>query len=366
MPDHEPHSHDKTQLEQASFLALVLIVTILLVMIAWPFANPILWSALAAIMFQPLYQGVLRRMKGRSNPAAIVTLLIIFFAVLVPAMVVGGLVVDEAANVVNALQTGDIDIASWFDAVYAVLPEFARTSIENAGFGDISSLQARLQELFGESAGLIARQAVSIGGGALGFFLSFGLGLYVSYFLLRDGKQVGETILSSVPLEREIADRMAVRFLSIVRATIKGSLVVGLVQGALGALTFWIAGVPSAILFGVVMAVLSLLPAVGTALVWLPAAIYLLATGYVWQGIFVFASGALIIGMADNVLRPILVGRDTGIPDWIILVTTLGGIAAAGLSGVVLGPLVAGLFLASWSILREQREENEADIPPAS
>ena len=144
------------------------------------------------------------------------------------------------------------------------------------------------------------------------------------------------------------------------RATIKGSVVVGIVQGALGALTFWIVGIPSVLLLGVIMAIASLLPAVGPAIVWVPAAIYLLATGAVWQGIVVIVSGVALVGMVDNVLRPILVGRDTGIPDWLILVTTLGGIALMGLSGIVVGPLVAGLFLAGWQILRGQRMERPA------
>ena len=161
------------------------------------------------------------------------------------------------------------------------------------------------------------------------------------------------------PIERDIADRLAKRFLGIVRAVIKGSGVVGLVQGTLGGITMMIAGVPSPLLLGVLMAILALIPAVGTALVWAPVGIWLLVTGSVWQGIFVLGSGAIIISSADNVLRPILVGRDTGIPDWIILVTTLGGLSLAGFSGIVIGPLVAGLFLASWSILQEQRAEDE-------
>ncbi|QYU66643.1 AI-2E family transporter [Leptolyngbya sp. 15MV] len=195
-----------------------------------------------------------------------------------------------------------------------------------------------------------------LAGSALGFVLAFGVGLYATYFLLRDGARIGPAVLDHLPMERAVAERLGERFLIIVRATIKGSVVVGLVQGALGAITFWIAGVPSALLFGVLMAIASLLPAVGPALVWIPVAIYLLATGAIWQGVVVIASGVAVIGLADNLLRPILVGRDTGIPDWVILVTTLGGIAAMGLSGIVVGPLVAGLFIAGWAILREERE----------
>lgn len=359
----DQQTHHKTQLEQTSFLALVAAVSVLLGVIVWPFFSPLLWAALAAVMFRPLYRWVLVKVSGRMNAAAGITLLIITFAVLLPALFIGGLVIEEAVTLVAAFQEGEIGVVAWFNTVYGLLPQAARNLIDNSGWTDLAIIQTRVRDLIGESAGLIAQQAVAVGSGALGFFLSFSVGLYVTYFLLRDGKRVSETILSSLPLERSIADRLADRFLSIVRATVKGSLVVGVVQGALGATTFWIAGIPSALLFGVVMAILSLIPAVGTALVWLPAAIYLLAVGEIWQGVFVLFSGALIIGMADNFLRPILVGRDTGIPDWIILVTTLGGIAFAGFSGIVLGPLVAGLFLASWSILQEQRAEGEADIP---
>ncbi len=358
-------AHHKTPLEQSSFLLLVAAVTLLLLVIVWPFFNPLLWAALAAVMFRPLHRWVLARVGGRMNPAAGITMLIIIFAVLLPAFFIGGLVIDEAASVVSAFQTGEIGVIAWFETVYGALPKSVQDAVENSGWTETGAIQERVRNLVGESAGIIAQQAVAVGSSALGFFLSFTIGLYVTYFLIRDGKRVGETILSSLPLERPIADRLAERFLSIVRATVKGSLVVGVVQGALGAITFWIAGIPSAILFGVVMAILSLIPAVGTALVWLPAALYLLAVGEIWQGVFVLFSGALVIGMADNVLRPILVGRDTGIPDWIILVTTLGGIAFAGFSGIVLGPLVAGLFLASWSILQEQRAEGEASVPAA-
>jgi len=347
------------ELEYASFLILLAAVTIMLLVIAWPFATPLLWAALAAIMFQPLYKWSLRKTRGRRNLAASLSLLIIFFAVLMPALWVGTLVAQEALELVRGLQRNPIDLEATFNTIYASLPSVVQEAIDDSGWTDISEVQARLQGILGESAGMLASQAVSIGSGALGFVLSFGVGLYVTYFLLRDGSRIGETLVHSAPVEREIADRLAERFLGIVRAVIKGSGVVGLVQGTLGAITMWIAGVPSALLLGVLMAILALIPAVGTALVWAPVGIWLLISGEIWQGVFVLGSGFIIISSADNVLRPILVGRDTGIPDWIILVTTLGGLSLAGFSGIVLGPLVAGLFLASWSILQEQRAEDE-------
>lgn len=357
MSEQEPN--DTTTLEHWSFLLIIAAVSVLLVWVAWPFAGPLLWSALAAIMFQPLYKWCLKKTRGRRNIAASLTLLIIFVAVLLPALWIGSLVVSEAVNLVNQLRADPIDLGSLFEDTFALLPEPIQRMATDFNLTDAQVMQGRIEGLLGESAGLIAQQAVSIGSGALGFVLSFSIGLYVLFFLLRDGSRIGETILHSAPVEREIADRLAGRFLGVVRAVIKGSGVVGLVQGALGGIMLAIAGVPSALLLGVLMAILALIPAVGTALVWAPAGIWLILSGEVWTGVFVLAAGFIIISSVDNVLRPILVGRDTGIPDWIILITTLGGISIAGFAGIVLGPLVAGLFLASWSILQEQRAEDE-------
>lgn len=353
------HQNRTEDLQQASFLTILVIVSLLMAVIVYPFAQPLLWAALAAIMFQPLYRYVLRRMRGRRNPAAGISLLIIFTLVLVPAGWIATMVIQQAIVLVATLQQQPIDLAALFDVFYTSLPRIAREAVDRSGWADIATVQSRLQELLAQSAGMIASQAVSIGSGALGFFLSFGVGLYVMFFLLRDGERIGRTVLCAMPVERSIADRLAERFLGIVRATIKGTGVVALVQGALGWITLMIAGVPSALLFGVLMTIFALVPVIGAGAVWLPAGLWLLVTGATWQGIFVLLVGFFIISSSDNVLRPILVGRDTGIPDWIVLVTTLGGISLVGFSGIVLGPLVAGLFLASWSILREQRDEDE-------
>ncbi len=346
-------------LQQASFLLILAVVSLLMAVIIYPFAQPLLWAALAAIMFQPVYRTMLRRVRGRRNAAAGLSLLVIFFVVMVPAAWIGSLVVEQALVLVDTLQKQPPDLAALFDTVYTSLPEIAREAVDRSGWADITMVQTRIQNLVTESAGMIATQAVSIGSGALSFFLSFSVALYVMFFLLRDGERIGRTVLCAVPIQRSIADRLAERFLGIVRATIKGTGIVALVQGGLGWIALMIAGVPSSLLFGVLMTIFALVPVIGAGAVWLPAGLWLLLTGATWQGIFVLLTGFFIISSADNVLRPILVGRDTGIPDWIILITTLGGISLVGFSGIVLGPLVAGLFLASWSILREQRQDAE-------
>lgn len=353
---HQPHRTD--ELQHASFLIILAVVSLLMAVIIWPFAQPLLWAALAAIMFQPLYRWMLRKLRGRRNPAAIASLLVIFFAVLVPALWLGAMVVQEALALINRLQSQPIDLAATFDSVYSMLPAPAQDAVNRSGFADMASAQVKLQELLTESSGWLAGQAVSIGSGALSFVLAFSVGLYVMYFLLRDGERIGRTVLRTIPVERSITERLAERFLGIVRATIKGSGVVGLVQGVLGGISFLIVGLESALLFGVLMTIFALVPVIGAGAVYVPIGLWLLIVGSTWQGIFVLVVGFVVISSADNVLRPILVGRDTGIPDWIILITTLGGISFLGFSGIVLGPLVAGLFLASWSILQEQRDED--------
>ncbi|QZD86855.1 AI-2E family transporter [Qipengyuania psychrotolerans] len=348
-------------IEQGGFLLFLGLITLALLIVVMPFLQPVLWAALAAIMFHPLKRWFLQRVRGSDTVAALLTLLVIFVAVILPAFWIGSEVVDEAAGLVIAFQQGQIDVAEWFEQIFSALPANIQASLVESGWGDLSALQQRAQEFAQDSLGLIAQQAIAFGGSVFGYVLAFAVGLYVSFFLLRDGKQVSASILDALPFEHSISERLAERFLGIVRATIKGSIVVGLVQGALGALTFWIVGMPSVLLFGVIMAIASLLPAVGPAIVWVPAAIYLLATGAIWEGLAVIFSGVALIGTIDNILRPILVGRDTGIPDWLILVTTLGGIALVGLSGIVIGPLVVGLFLAGWGILGEQRRNQLAD-----
>ena len=342
--------------EQGGFLLFLAIVTLALVYVAWPFASALLWAVLAAIMFQPLYQWMLRRLGGRENRAAIATLLIITVAVVVPAIAIGNVIVGQVLEIYGAVQGEGIEAAVYFDRIHDSLPGRLKAMLDASGYGDFAVLQARVAGFLRDSLGLIARHALEIGGNAFAFLLAFAVGLYTTYFLLRDGRRLAGEVTASLPLEAPVAERLTSSFAAIVRATIKGSVVVGLVQGLLGTITFWIVGFPSAVLLGLLMAIFSLLPAVGPAIVWVPIAAYLLLTGSIWQGVVVIGSGALIIGMADNLLRPVLVGRDTGIPDWMVLVTTLGGIAAFGLSGIVVGPVVAGLFLAGWSIYREQRQ----------
>ena len=153
------------------------------------------------------------------------------------------------------------------------------------------------------------------------------------------------------------------QFVVVTRATIKGSLVVAIVQGLIGGIIFWALGIPGALLWGVLMGCFSLIPAVGTGLIWAPVALYLLATGAVVKGVILIACGLFVIGLVDNLLRPILVGRDTRIPDYVVLITTLGGIDMFGFNGIVIGPVIAALFIATWNIVTRMRTGNGLEGP---
>ncbi|SFP55636.1 AI-2E family transporter [Sphingomonas rubra] len=359
---------DRARVENGGLILFLFLATLGLLAIVFSFAGALLWAALAALLFQPLFQRLLARWPGRRTVAAAVTLLIITVAVVIPALVIGSLVVEQAAGVYNQMRSGRINFASYFTQVHDALPVRIQDMIDHAGFGSFERAQARITQALGSSASMLAQRAFSIGANAAAFLLAFGVGLYVTFFLLRDGDRIGPAIVRALPLEPGVAARLAEKFVAVVRATIKGSGVVALVQGALGAITFWIVGLPAALLWGLLMAIAALLPAIGPAIIWAPVAIYLLATGAIGPAVVVIVSGVLVIGMADNVLRPILVGRDTGIPDWLVLVTTLGGIDLLGLSGIVVGPLAGALFITGWQILTEQRDVTArlVDQPPHS
>lgn len=348
------------RVESGGLIAFLVLITVGLTMIVAGFIGSLLWAALAAILFQPLFQRFLLEWPARRNVAAAMTLLIITVAVVIPAMVLASLIIDQAAGVYTQIRTGQVDFAAYFQQVHDALPARVQRLLDSSGLSTFERAQARASRALASSTSELAQRALSIGANAAAFVLAFGVGLYATFFLLRDGDRIGPAIVRALPLEPPVAERLSAKLLLVVRATIKGSGVVAIVQGALGAITFWIVGLPAALLWGVMMAIASLLPAIGPAIIWGPVAVYLLATGAIWQAIVVIASGMLLIGLADNLLRPILVGRDTGIPDWLVLVTTLGGIQVMGLSGIVVGPLAGALFITGWQIMTEQRLGDQA------
>jgi predicted PurR-regulated permease PerM len=174
--------------------------------------------------------------------------------------------------------------------------------------------------------------------------------LYLLFFLLRDGAAIADRIKHAVPLRKDQVQQLTVRFAQVVRATVKGNIAVAAIQGLLGGLIFWFFQIHAPVLWGVLMAFLSLLPAIGAGIVWFPVALYFLLTGALWQGFVLIVYGVLVIGLVDNLLRPVLVGKDARLPDYMVLISTLGGMAIFGLNGFVIGPVIAAMFVAAWHL----------------
>lgn len=333
------------------FLLLLIAVSIAFLWILWPFYGAIFWAAIFAVLFAPLYARVATAMRERSTLAAITTVFVIFVIVILPAALVSGMLLQEGFQVYEKLRSGEWNFGAYFSRVYAALPPWVASLLDRFELTNLAEVQARLSEGLSKGIQFLAGQALNVGQNTLDFFVSFFLMLYILFFLLRDGRALGQRIRAAVPLRDDLQRTLYRKFADVVRATIKGTIVVAIVQGALGGFIFWVLGVQAPVLWGVVMAFLSLLPAVGTALVWLPVAIYLLATGAVWQGVVLLAYGILVIGLVDNLLRPILVGKETKMPDYVVLIATLGGMAIFGLNGFVIGPLIAAMFIAAWDIM---------------
>ena len=182
------------------------------------------------------------------------------------------------------------------------------------------------------------------------FIFHFVVMLYTMFFFLTGGPELLQRILAYLPLTEADKQRMVEKFISVTRATLKGTVLIGVAQGMLGGLAFWAVGFDGAIFWGIVMTVLSIVPGIGGALVWVPAVIILVATGAIARGIALAAFCGLVVGSVDNLLRPRLVGRDIQMHELLIFFSTLGGLELFGAMGFILGPILAALFVTAWEM----------------
>ncbi|MEO7337889.1 MAG: AI-2E family transporter [Caldimonas sp.] len=347
-------------LEEKTFLVLLVAVSLAFAWILLPFYGAVFWGVVLAIVFAPLYRRVLGRMKGSPNLAALATLAVILLIVILPLAFVSAALMQEVGSFYKRVQSGEVSFARYFDQIVNALPAWLVGLLDRSGLGDIRALQQKIAASATEGSKAIATRAFDIGQNTLDFVVSFFVTLYLSYFLLRDGSALSRRIWVAIPLDPDSKRDLFRKFATVIRATVKGNILVAAAQGALGGLAFWYLDIHGAILWAVLMAFLSLLPAIGAALVWLPVALYLMATGSLWQGIGLAAYGTLVIGLVDNLLRPILVGKDIKMPDWMVLISTLGGMALFGLNGFVIGPVIAAMFMSTWDIFTATRQPEAA------
>jgi predicted PurR-regulated permease PerM len=341
---------DRSKFRTAFVLLLVVGVSLLFLAVTWPFLKPLILGAMLSGLCRPLYRWFVRVFGGRRALAAAVTLLLLFVIVAGPISAFVGVVINQAVNVSN-------------QAIPWAQQHFGPESTFNAHdwlvnrFPSLAAYvpdQAKLMENLGAATkavgGMLVSGASQFTAGTAAFLLNLFVMLYAMFFFLRDGRQILEKILYYTPLNHEDEVLVLERLISVTRATIKGTLVIGAIQGALAGIGFWVAGIHGAAFWGTIMAVLSIVPGIGAALVWVPAVIYLYITGQALTATLLLAWCAAVVGTIDNILRPTLVGKDAKMPDLMILVGTLGGLFLFGPIGFIVGPLVCGLFLTVWDI----------------
>jgi predicted PurR-regulated permease PerM len=358
LPPH--HSGSKltargTAIQNASFFVLVALTTIAFLMLIGSFLMPVFWAAVLATVFFPLQSRYVAKFGGRRSLAALATILTIIGLVVAPLFLVGVAMSREAVDLRNQITSGAIDLQAPVRFLKRMTP-LATDYV--GGFGiDVEALVQRLSTSAVAVSQFVASSAVGIGQDVLRITALFFLMLYILFFFLRDGNRLVAMLIRVVPLEDARERQLLGKFAEVSLATIKGTLVVGIVQGAIGAVLFWALGIPAPVFWGTLMTMFSVLPAVGPGLIWLPAAVILLAMGHIVKGIILIAAGVLVIGLVDNVLRPILVGRDTQMPDYLVLLATLGGLAVFGVSGFVIGPVIAAFFLVVWEMFAQEHAE---------
>jgi predicted PurR-regulated permease PerM len=348
----------RDRLEDKAFLILIVAVSLAFAWILTSFYGAILWGVVIAMMFAPLYRRLLRKMPKRPTVASVIMLLAIVLIVILPLTLIAAALTQQGAVVVGKMQSGELNFGKLLQQILNALPGWATGVLDRFGVASLGDMQEKLTSGLIKGGQTIASQALDIGQSTFSFMVSLAIMLYLLFFLFRDGDTLARAVKDAIPLRPGLRDELLKKFTIVIRATVKGSLLVALTQGALGGLIFWILGINAALLWAVLMAFLSLLPAIGAGLVWLPVALYLLATGSFWQGAILIAYGFVVIGLADNIMRPMLVGKDTKMPDYIVLISTLGGIEAFGLNGFVIGPVIAAMFIAAWEIFSEQRRQD--------
>lgn len=347
-------------IEKGTFLALLIVVTLAFGLVISDFNGAIFWAAVFALIFMPLQRKFLKFFNYKRNLASLASLLFCLLLVIIPLTLILIGIIQECLNLVKMVKdpaTGQVNIKPYIDNLVAAIPP-DWLAWANDHLADIN-VQERIEQVLSASVSFAAPKLVNWGQNTFGFAIAFCVMLYLLYFFFRDGEELAKRIIECIPLSHEYKTHLFQKFATVVKATVKGNIVIAVIQGFLGGVAFYVLGIQGALLWGVLMSFLSLLPAVGASLIWIPVAAYLLITKQYIFGVGLILFGSLVIGMVDNVLRPILVGKDTKLPDYVVLVTTLGGMSLVGLNGFVIGPLIAALFVATWGLFDNERVGEE-------
>ena len=337
-------------LSQAALFLLLLVISWMFMAMIRQFLLVIFLAAIFSGMARPVYTRFLRLLGQRRGIAAFLTLLLVLLLILLPLLGLLGIVTSQAIKISQSVAPWvqeRLSSESAFDSLLSGLP-FQET---------LETYQEEIVQKAGQIVDSISTfminslSAVTLS--TVHFLFLFFIFLYTLFFFLLDGEKLLRTILYYLPLQSRDEERMLAKFISVTRATIKGTFVIGLIQGTLGGLAFFVTGIDSVLFWATCMTVLSIIPGVGSALVWGPAAVIFAASGKWLHALGLAGFGVLIIGMVDNFFRPVLVGRDTKMHEVLIFFSTLGGLTLFGITGFIIGPIVAALFVTIWEIYGE-------------
>lgn len=348
----EPFLISKQKTVLFSLVVLVLSVSILFFQIAQPFLIAIILAGIMAVLLRPVFEQTKRLVGGREGLASAITLLISIVAVIAPLLLIAYLAVSQATVVIEdsdaLLNTLSLEVEE-LRAGTLELPEWVpmHQEIEKAG----PQIYAKIRDVLGQLGSFFVSSLSHLTNGTAVFFLSLFAFLYALFFFLPMQTSVFAQMLKYTGLPADFQKKLDDRIISVSRATIKGSLLIGLVQGALGGLGFWVTGIEGAVFWAVIMAIFAAIPALGATPVVFCGAIYLAFEGQTLMAGALALWAGLVVGSIDNVLRPSLVGKDAGMSDLWIFVSTLGGMGVFGATGLVLGPVVAGVFITVWTEL---------------
>ena len=348
------------------FVLILILTTAAFFQILRPYFFAILWAAILAIIFHPM-KTKLRSMLGDKNGlATLLTIITIFLSVFIPLVIILSSLAIECNDLYDKLQHNQNTLPLMFANIIEHLPSWGRRFLAQHEIFNINDIQQKLSDAAMKGGQYFAGSIMLIGRNTFGVAVGFVIMLYMLFFFLKDGAYLVSLILDALPMSRYVKHYLFIKFAAVSRATVKGTVVVALVQGTLGGIALYFAGVEGSVLWGSLMAFLSLIPAVGSALIWVPVVIYFFFNAAILKGILLIIFFVVVVGIIDNFLRPLLVGKDTKMPDYLVLVTTLGGLDIYGINGFVIGPLIAVIFISCWNLLSGRKnKENAREIDKA-
>jgi predicted PurR-regulated permease PerM len=343
----------QTNFEKIAFFILLAFITVFLTYILLPFFFALFWAVLIASIFAPLYK-FLNIKINNPNLSAGITLTVVLLCLILPVGLLIDLLIVESIDIYQSLNSSN---SNWLGTFSEILKSLSNNKIFAHFNVDQAFLLNKSQEILKALTDYVFNHISEFTQNTILIFVNFAVMIYSLFYFLRDGERLVTIITNNIPVDNKHLDNFINQFFTTAKSSLKFTFVIGGIQGCLGGLIFYITGIEKALVWGVIMFGLSVVPAVGSAIIWLPAGIIMLFLGNIWQGITILVFGSLIISSVDNLLRPILMGRDTEMHSLLIFLSTLGGIAALGFSGFILGPVIASLFLASWKLFPEIFQE---------